>query len=159
MALPSLLSAASSFPFLLCPTLAEHPLRAGRWLVSCPVLEGSWILLAQCLHGARKSGEQTLLRAVSTIHCRSIPLGAQGLVGGNVWPAQCGSGLSWRSPWQAAPTTVCTAQGASPLRGGYKSETSQQHLCMLVLDFSVLFLPSPAPRNFVMQLLDTRRVK
>lgn len=44
-----------------------------------------------------------------------------------------------------------TVQEASPLQGGCESETSQLHLCASVLDFSDLFLPSPAPGGVVMQ--------
>lgn len=145
---PSMLWDACPFPFLLCPALAEHPQHAGRWLVSCPALEGSWVLLAWCLLGPRKAEDRTLLRAVSTIHCKNIPLGAQGLVGIRVWPAQCGSRLSWKAPWQAAPTVVCTVQEASPLQGGCKSETSQQYLCTSVLDSSAFSFP-PLPQGIL----------
>lgn len=76
-------------------------------------------------------------------------------MGIGVWPAQGGSGLSWRSPWQAAPG-LCTVQQASALRGGCKAETSQHDSCAPVLASSALFLPSAAPRSSVMQVLDTR---
>lgn len=67
LASPSMLWPASPFPFPCCPALAKHPQHAWRWLVSCPVLEGSWLLLARCLHGARKAEGRTLLRAVSVV--------------------------------------------------------------------------------------------
>lgn len=66
LALPSMFWAACTFPFLLCPHLAQHPQHAGRQLLSCPVLEVSLVSLAQCLRGPRKVEDGTLLRAVST---------------------------------------------------------------------------------------------
>ena len=147
---PSLSSSVLLWPSIQCMQGGDWSL-AQRWRAHgfC------W----QCRHEARKTEDRTLLRAVSAIHCKSIPLGAQGLVGISVWPAQYGSGLSWRSPRQAAPTTVCTVQEVSPLQGGCKSETGQQHLCTSVLDFSALFLPSPGPTSSVTQSLDMHRVR
>lgn len=60
LASPHVLWAACPFPVLLCPALAEHLQHAGRWLVSCPALEGSQVLLVLCLDGARRVEDRTL---------------------------------------------------------------------------------------------------
>lgn len=95
------------------------------------------------LHGTTKVEDGSLLRAVST-HCKSIPLGAQGLVGTSVWPAQYGSGLSWRSLWQAAPTMVCTVKHVPYEGAASQRPTSNTYVHTL---FFLLFSFPPLPQG------------